>query len=134
SVRRGPFGLASVGLAQQLDARADHVKPVVEAHADCVTVRAAQDENVAVAAQVAVHEDWDALPVAQGGNGPHLAVGEVADQLLLVRQPNLAGTKQLFDPAEQDAPAGRQDKLVGLAVDHYADDLRDAVAADVLFL
>src|SRR5438046_1899776 len=102
-----------VGLAQQLDARADHLEPVVEAHANRVAVRAAQDEDVAVAAQVAVHEDRDTLPVAQSGNGPHLAVGEVPAQLLLVRQPDLVGTEELFYPTEHDAPGGRQDKLVG---------------------
>ena len=59
---------------------------------------------------------------------------EVLLHLRLGRQPHLPGAEEALHPVEADAPAGRQDQLDRPAIDHRDDDLRDAVAAEVLAL
>src|SRR5262249_61172982 len=76
-------GGAALRLAEVLDARADQAEPVLVAHPHGVAVRAGREEAVAPHLPRSVHEHLDPLPVAQGGDGAHLAVGEVALQFRL---------------------------------------------------
>src|SRR5260370_30146033 len=65
ALRQDSDPAAAVRFAEQLDARVDHLEPLVEGHAQGVAVCAAEDEDVAVTAQVAVHEDRHVAPVTQ---------------------------------------------------------------------